>query len=256
MRTRILLATAVVGASALTCTLAAPATARPSGPSGASGTAGGQALAAIQADGAAAIAVRESQLSTLASVLSSATTCDSGGKIAAVIAADAPALQTLGQKLAADTTLAQARLDHQAIFDQYRVYLVVTPQAFVSAACGHVQRAAASLTTDQQKLASRVSAAAAAGADMSSAQAALNDMSSRLRDAQTRADAAYTTLSTIVPDQRIASVEASNAAAVAAAHADLATARADLVAAVSDARTDVAALKAAGATPGTTTTTA
>jgi hypothetical protein len=248
------IALAVAGAALIGS--AAPAVARPSGASGTSGASGPVATAALNAlktDGAAAISARESQLTKLATELSSAPSCDTSGKIAGIIAADEPALQALGTKLAGDTTVAQARIDHQAIFDTYRVYLVVTPQAYVSAACGHIQRAATTLTTDEGKLKARVAAAAAAGADMSSADTALADMSSKLSAAQTESNDAYSSLSGIVPDQGVKSVETSNAAAVIAAHGDLVSARADLVGAVSDAQTAIANLKAAA---GTTTTTA
>ncbi|MGZ4709521.1 MAG: hypothetical protein ACXWBN_12330 [Acidimicrobiales bacterium] len=240
---------AVVALTAgLAAGLARPAAAAPSVTKPTAGTApvAGHTLDEIEAAGAAAISQREAQLTKLSGRLSAAPACDADGKIAGVIASDGPALTDLGSKLAADTTLADARTDFRSIFDDYRVYLVVTPQAYAAAACGRIARATTTLTDDQAKLTTRVDEAAAGGADMTAAKAALADMSAKVADATSNGDQAAAALAALAPDHGDRSVIASNAAAVDAAHARLVTAQADLTAAANDARTVVAALEALG----------
>jgi len=243
------LALSTILAAGATLALATPAFASPlSSPnnsSGVSGTGTGPTLAELQAKGAAAISQREAQLTTLAGRLAAAPGCDAQGAVGAEISNDGPALRALGAKLAAaGETLAQARVDYAAIFTNYRVYLVVTPQASTTAACGHIEMVAAILTGDEATLGARVAAARSAGANMSGAQAALQDMAAKVADATAHGNQAYSTLASIVPDKGDKAIEASNAEAVVTAHADLVTAHADLSAAYQDARTVVAALKA------------
>jgi len=230
----------------ITAGLALPASAAPvvTKPTAASGAAAATALDQIKAAGAAAISQREAQLTKLAGRLSAAPSCDADGTIAGIIAADGPALAGIGTKLAADTTLVDAKADYQSIFDDYRVYLVVTPQAYAAAACGRIDVATTTLTADQAKLDTRVKAAAAGGADMTAAEAALTDMGTKIADATTKGDRAAASLAALVPDHGDKAVIGSNAAAVDAAHADLESAHADLTAATQDARTIIAALKA------------
>ena len=125
------------------------------------------------------------------------------------------------------------------------MYLVVTPQAYATSACGHIETAVGTLTTDQQKLATRVQAAADGGADMTAAEQSLDDMSVQLADATAKANEANSTLSAIAPDNGDRSVAAANAVAVANARTDLVTAHGDLTTAVADAHAVVDALKAA-----------
>ncbi len=227
--------------------LAAPSLAAPAPPttSPAASAKGAAALEQLKADGAAAIAARQAQLTKLSGRLTAAPGCDVNGTIAGVVAADGPALTALGTKLAADTTVADARADHQAIFDQYRVYLVVTPQALVTSACGHIHTAVTTLDADAAKLTTRVQAAAAAGADMTAAEHALADLQARLTSATTHADTASTSIAAIAPDRGDKAVAATNAAAVDAARQDLTTAKDDLTTAAQDARAVVKELKAA-----------
>jgi len=201
------------------------------------------ALDDIKRDGAKAIADREAQLTKLAGRLSSAPNCDAGGKIAGEIASDGPALTTLGNKLASAATVVEARNDYKSIFDDYRIYLVVTPQAYVASACGHITQAAATLTKDESTLMTRVRAAEAGGADMSDAKAVLNDMTSQLADAATAGNRASATLTAINPDHGDKSIEASNKTAVENAKHDLDSAQANLTAALNDAHRVVADLK-------------
>lgn len=228
-------------------TITAPTRPTVTAPTDPSNTPKGQAaLDAIKQDGAQAIANRESQLTKLAGRLSSAPDCDSSGTIAGIIAADGPALTTLGNKLAADTDITTAMADLKSIFEDYRVYWVVTPQALVTSACGHIQTAVTKLTKDQAKLTDLVQKAAAGGADMTAAQKALDDMAARMTDATNHANHANTTLSAIAPDHGDKSVQQANDAAIQSAHTDLVTAHTDLTGALADAKTVVAALKAVG----------
>ena len=232
-------ALSLVGVTGVTAASASP-TAPPT-----TGAAGGAALEQLKADGAEAIAVRQTQLTKLAGRLAASPGCDTTGAIAQVIAADGPALTALGAQLAADTTLPAAREHHQAIFQDYRVFAVVTPQASVTAACGHIHTVVTTLTADEAKLTERVDAAAAAGADMTAARASLADLHAKLEDANRQADAASSSIASIKPDRGDKAVAAANAAAIDDARRALTTAHDDLTAATKDARAVVAALKAA-----------
>ncbi len=235
-------------AAGLTAGLAFPAAATPSvtKPNAANGDGAARTLDGLKSTGAAAIAQRQAQLTKLAGRLGAASACDTGGKIAGVIAADGPALAQVGTKLAADTTLADAKRDFQSIFDDYRIYLVVTPQTYASAACGRIQRATATLTDDQAKLSTRVDTAAASGADMTAAKAELADMATRIAEAKTDGDQAAAMLVALAPDHGDAAVMSSNAAAVEDARVLLETARTALTAATASAHAVVSALKALG----------
>ncbi len=201
------------------------------------------ALDQIKKEGAAAIDDREAQLAKLAGRLSQAPNCDSSGKIAGVISADQPALRELGAKLAADTNVPAAVKHFKSIFEDYRVYLVVTPQAYVTAACGHIQKAVTSLNDLHSKLDERVRQAEAGGADMSAAKAALSDMATKLSDASSRASSANSALEAIGPDHGDLAVAQSNWEAVSKARTDLTSAYGALKTAARDARTVLDALK-------------
>ncbi len=211
-------------------------------------------LAAIQAKGAAAISQREGQLQKLGTALAATPGCDTGGTVAGIITADEPALTALGVQLAAETSVPPAKTDFAAIFQNYRVYLLVTPQVNITVNCGRVLTADATLTTAEQKLAGLVQQAAAKGEDMTAAEASLADMTTQLSNATTQANAAYTEIAGLVPDKGVTSVEQSNALAIQTAHGDLGSARGDLTAAVGDAKAVVGDLKAAkSASPATGT---
>jgi hypothetical protein len=234
----------VIGAALAAAAGPSQAATRPTRPT-TDDTRSGAVLQQLQADGAKAIADREAQLQKLSSRLSGAPNCDSTGQVRAEITADEPALTALGTKLAGDTTAADARTDFQSIFQDYRVYLVVTPQAYVTSACGHINQAATTLTNDESTLQARVQAAAAAGADMSAADAALQDLSAKLTSATNEADQANTTLAAIAPDKGDQTVAAANKTAVDQAHTDLTSAHGDLSSALDDAKAVVTALKSA-----------
>ena len=226
--------------------LAVPAGAATPTPSAASTRASGPTtLATVQADGAAAIAQRETQLGKLTAKLAAEPACDAGGAQAARLPGDASGLTALGAKLAADTDVATAKNDLRSIFDDYRIYLVVTPQVFTLTACGHIRSATDQLVGIEATLTTRVDAAAAAGKDMTAARADLADMTAKIASARSAGDAAASSLSGIVPDRGDQSVLASNQAAVAAARAGLTGAHGDLTTAVTDGHNVVAALKAA-----------
>ena len=245
----VLAGTGLAVAGSLALGLAGPsiAGAAPASPTSTPAVPGAKApatLESIKTAGAAAIAARETQLAKLAGRLSAAPNCDAAGTVSAEIAADGPALTTLGAKLAVDTDLATARADFRAIFEQYRVYLVVTPQASVTSACGHIQTSVAKLDADAVTLSAKVDEAANGGADMSAARASLQDLAAKLADGTNLANHANATLAGLTPDKGDKAVEASNAAAVSAARQDLTTAHADLTAAVKDAKAVVSDLKA------------
>ena len=201
-------------------------------------------LAQIQAAAAAAVNARETQLGKLSARLSAAPGCDNNGTVAGIIATDGPALTQLLATIDADTTVAAARVDYQAIFDYYRIYMLVSPQADTAAACGLILKADTHLTTDEATLSARVKAVEALGTPLPNADASLADMTAKLADGTAQANSAYSALSSLVPDRGNKAVQATNQAAVATAHGELETAHTDLVAALADARAVVADLNA------------
>jgi len=94
-----------------------------------------------------------------------------------------------------------------------------------------------------------------AGGDITAMNAALVDMSTKLNDAQAKAQAAITVSATLQPDGGDKAKMATNNAALKEARTDLATATADLKAARKDVDTIVAGLKKANATANASSTT-
>ena len=243
------LTTAATGATVLGLGLGAvvlPATAAGAAPRSGSGsaaaataTASADKIQAAKDDAAQAIAKRQAQLVTLEGRLAASSGCDTGGHVAGVISADQSGLATLGQKIAADTDPATLAADIRSIFTDFRVYLVVTPQADTAAACGHVTTAATTLGGDLASANQLIAVAKAAGRDTAAAEAAAADMATQLDAASGPARDAAASVAALTPDHGDASVAAANAAAVDAAHAQLTGAGKALRAATADLKTIV-----------------
>ena len=96
---------------------------------------------------------------------------------------DLAGMNTLATKIAADTDLAQAKIDYATIFTTYRVYSVSLPQAaYTGLADTVISKTAAKLTAEQTRLSGLLS-----GKDSSKStaalQASLTDMTAQIGNA-------------------------------------------------------------------------
>jgi hypothetical protein len=97
------------------------------------------------------------------------------------------AMNTSKTKLDADTDLAQAKLDYTSIFNDNRVYMVVTPQVTVSAYADNALSVIPSLNTAVANIQARITKAQTAGKDVTAIQAQYTDAQAKIADANTQA---------------------------------------------------------------------
>ena len=137
------------------------------------------------------------------------------------------------------------------------MFALVLPQGRIAAAADRAVTITGMMSTLGSKLQARIQAASTAGNNVTAVTAALTDMGSKISDAQTQAQAAVSVTAALTPDNGVASVMASNTAALKTGQADIKTAVSDLTAARKDIATIVNDLKAfpvsASASASTTT---
>ena len=104
--------------------------------------------------------------------------------------AEISTLAALKTKIDADTDATTLKADLKSITKSYRVYALVLPQGRIAAAADREVTLVSMMSTLGTKLQARVQAAGQSGADVTAATATLTDMSSKLQDAQTQAQAA------------------------------------------------------------------
>lgn len=160
----------------------------------------------------------------------------------ATIGAEISNLTALKAKIDADTDSATLKADMKSITDGYRIFALVLPQGRIAAAADRIATIVNMMGTLGTKLQTRVQAAGAAGNDTTAASALLVDMSTKLSDAQTQAQAAITVSATLQPDGGDKTKMAANLAALKQARADIVAAQKDLADARKDAGQLVAAL--------------
>lgn len=171
----------------------------------------------------------------------------------ASINAQISALNTLKVKIDADTDLVTVKTDLQSITKDYRIYMVVLPQSRIVAAADRVETIVSDMQALAPKLQARITAAAAAGHDMTAANAAYTDMNLKVSDANVQATAAASEVANLQPDNGVASVQASNKAAINDAQAKLKVATNDLKAARADVNVILKAVKGTGSVTASTT---
>ncbi len=175
--------------------------------------------------------------------------------IAATISANITNLTTLKAKIDADTDSATLKTDLKSITDGYRVYVLIIPQGRIAAAADRVAVIVNMMGTLGSKLQARVQAAGTAGNDVTAANALLVDMSAKLNDAQTKAQASITESATLQPDGGDKTKMDANNAALKQARADITAAQKDLADARKDAGQIVAALAKFNASANASSTT-
>jgi hypothetical protein len=167
--------------------------------------------------------------------------------LSATIATQITAMNNLETQIAADAaanSTTSLKADIQSITKSYRIFALVIPQGAIEAAADRVLDIAGMFTTLSGQLQARITAAQNAGANMSTSVSALADMTAKVTDAQTQANAAVTETASLQPDNGNATIMASNTAALKDAHTKIQAAQADLTAARADAGTIVKALLA------------
>ncbi len=143
-------------------------------------------------------------------------------------------LTALKTKIEADTDLATLKADIKMIAESYRVYMVVMPQARISAAADRMATIINMFIGTGTKLQARVNTEKTAGKDTTEAQKLLDDMAVKITSAKTHAEEAVNLVTPLVPDNGDKTVMASNEAAIKKAQAELKLAQADIVAARKD----------------------
>jgi len=147
-------------------------------------------------------------------------------------------MHTLATKIAADTDLAQAKIDYATIFTTYRVSSVSLPQAaYTTFADTVVSKSAVKLSAEQTRL-SGLLAGKDASKSTAALQADLTDMAAQISKATSAATGLATGSLAVTPEQY-----AANHDVMKAFKASTTTARAALKQAQSDAKTLRAVLK-------------
>ena len=164
-------------------------------------------------------------------------------------------MATIKAKIAADTDLTTLKTDVQSITKSYRIYMLIIPSARIDAAADRIMTIADEITAIGVKLQTRITAAGAAGNDVSKLTAALTDMNAKLADAKVQAQAAIAGIAGLTPDGGDKTKMDANNAALKAAHEKIKAGEADLKAARADIKTIVQGLKATKSTATTTSVT-
>ena len=120
------------------------------------------------------------------------------------------AMNTAKTKIDADTDLAQAKLDYTSIFNDNRIYMVVTPQVTVSAYADNALSVIPSLNTAITNIQTRITKAQTAGKDITAIQTTYTDAQAKIADASTQATNAITVAGTLAVDHGDKTIIASN----------------------------------------------
>jgi hypothetical protein len=238
---------ALVGLSGVTglapANAAAAPTTTPTTPaaSTAGSTAGAAArLAAIQARAAAAIAARVASLNRTIPAVTSNTVITATDKatLLATLHGDLAGLPPLGQKIAADTTVAQAQADYETIFTTYRVYALALPQVRYAAAADDITGGILPKLTSADASLAALLIGVDAGKDTPAVQAEMTDLGARISAVTSSTNGLSATVLADTPAQYDA-----NHALLSQPRATLRTVRADISAARADIVKVMAALQ-------------
>ncbi|MEB0002442.1 hypothetical protein QN345_02975 [Cryobacterium sp. 10I1] len=197
-------------------------------------------LTSVQASAAAATGKRIASLNAAIAKVTANTSLVSSDKAALLgnLTSDLGGMNTLASKIAADSDLAQAKIDYADIFTTYRVSSVALPQSvFVTFADTVTSKTTANLAAEQTRLSGLLS-----GKDASKStealQADLTDMAAQIGKATGAVSGLAAGSLAVTPEQY-----AANHDVMKAFKASATTARAALKQAQTDAKTIRAALK-------------
>lgn len=202
-----------------------------------------QRISAMQARGAKEIDSRVTNLGSLISRLQQMRNLSDAQKssIVATIQNLISNLNTLKTQINSDTSTTSLKNDDQAITQNYRVYALVMPQLNIVAAADRIITIDNMMSIVGSKLQSRLTQESNIS-NISALQAALSDMSAKLADAKSQAQAAVSEVTPLVPDQGDKTKMAANTATLKNARTKIQAAQKDLTAARKDASTIIAAL--------------
>lgn len=199
-----------------------------------------QRVQAIISKGDQEITRRLTSLNGLLAKINASTKLSASSKatLLAEVNTEISGLTTLKAKLDAETTVAGVRADAQSIISGYRVYALVLPKSALVKASDDQQVAEAKLKTLITKLQERLTKAKAAGKDVTSLQATLDDMTAKVNASTAISSSLETKVINLQPSDYNSdhTVLSGDATQLKAAHADN-------EAALNDAKTIVAGIK-------------
>lgn len=176
------------------------------------------------------------------------------------IQSEIASLTALKNSIDTDTSTSSLKTDLQSITKSYRIYALIIPQASITAAADRVLDLVSSFNTLSTKLQGYITTAQSNGVNVSSAVSAMSDITAKVADAGTQANAAISEVAGLQPDQGATSTLETNTAALKNAQLKVKAATADLTAARKDVNTIVEVIKGSmklgGGAPVTASTTA
>lgn len=152
-------------------------------------------------------------------------------------------LEDLKVKISADTDIETLKTDIKSITDSYRIFKFVIPQGHIIATTDSIVTTINMMATVGAKLEARIRTLESSGTDVKALMATLTDMSVKITDAKVQADAAFSLIANLTPDNGDKVKMKANDDALSSARAKIKIARADLEAARKDARKIVTELK-------------
>ena len=162
----------------------------------------------------------------------------------------------LQAKIDADADLSTLKTDVQSVTQSYRIFMLVIPQARITAAADRMATVINMMGELGTKLQARINSAKAAGSDTAALEAALADLGTKLTSAQGHAQTAVGDVISLAPDNGDKTVEASNDAAIKNGKDELKSGTSDLTAARKDIATIIKGLGSLKASASASTTVA
>ncbi len=158
--------------------------------------------------------------------------------IVANIQSQISGLTTLKSTIDAETSKTALKSEIQSIVNSYRTYVLIIPQAVITAASDRIGTIVGLMTTLAAKLQARINAAQAGGTDVSGASAAFTDYQAKIADAQVQGQAAADEVLGLQPDNGSKTTFQANISALKDARSKIVTAQQDL----KTARQDISAI--------------
>ena len=146
------------------------------------------------------------------------------------------ALTNLKTKISSDSDLATLKTDIKSITASYRIFALIIPQGHITATVDKIHSTIDMMTAFQAKLQSRIDVSKSAGSDTATMATLISDMSAKLANAKTEADAAMSLSAGLKPDNGDQAIFKSNNEALKSAREKIKSARADLRLAREDAQ--------------------
>jgi len=150
--------------------------------SGAPVTCSAANLAAVQAYVGQALSNRVAQLNALSAAVGGAADLAAGDRstLSTDLASELSGIQALQAKIPSDTTCQSVIADGRAMVVDFRVYVVMTPQAHLTIAADAESAVAAKLAALEPKLEAAVTSAGQSGPNVAAAQHALSDIEAQV----------------------------------------------------------------------------